>query len=70
MKLRADEHFLRPGETCFELVDDGDNLIAAIYATPKGIKIVSKYIKGTPSLTTFHGPGPGAIEINLIEAKQ
>ena len=66
LRLRVREHALKSGEPVIELVDEhqGD-LIAWIYATERGVKIVSKYVEHRPDLITIDPLPPPAVHVNL-----
>ena len=64
MALTAHEHTIT-GATMFELRDEDGRLVAGIYATDDGLKVVSKYITNHPLLVAIDPNEPPAIVINL-----
>jgi len=65
MKLQKGRHILKPEVEIFELRDDADMLIACIYPTRTGLKIVSAFIRNHPLLVLIDPDDPPAILINL-----
>jgi hypothetical protein len=67
VKLEASTHSIT-GATMFELRTDFGVLVAGIYATENGLKIVSKYVVNHPLLVAIEPhPLPPAIVIDLAE---
>jgi hypothetical protein len=65
MKLRLSDHGLKM-EKIVELCTDAGEVLAAIYATPRGVKIVSQHIQNTPDLVAIEVQYPPALLINIL----
>jgi hypothetical protein len=67
LKLRPAAHLGRPNGTIMvELLDEADNIVAGIYATESGLKIVSKHIVNRPDLVVIDPSYPPAIVVRLL----
>ena len=58
---------LRTAQRTLNIVEvwDGDTLIAAIYPSPGGVKIVSKYLENRPDLVTVDAVEPLALTVRI-----
>ena len=65
LRLSAHQHSIRSNTTLFELLDEKGELVAGIYATERGLKIVSKYISNRSDLIQIEAVPPPAILVNL-----
>jgi len=65
MKLKLSEHLI-DGTPMVEVRDYNGLLIAGIYATPRGVKVVSKLIDNRPDLVVIDPQFPPAVLINVL----
>lgn len=64
MELIASRHSIRENFDIFELRENGE-LVAALYPTDDGLKIVSKFIVNHPSLIAIEVQQPPALLIDF-----
>jgi hypothetical protein len=65
LRLVPRAHTVKPQTMVYELRDEAGELVAAIYATDRGLKIVSNYIEDRPGLVTVDPDYPPALLIRL-----
>jgi len=63
--MRLQPHTLKRGVQLVAVTDDSGALLCAIYETPRGLKIVSKYIENRPDLVVIDPDEPPALLVNL-----
>jgi hypothetical protein len=65
LRLRRGTHQITNCTDMVELLDESGKLVAGIYATDTGLKIVSKYIENRPDLVVVDPEYPPAILVRL-----